>query len=93
MGNAPDGFQLVQLGICLAQITGLDHLVQYHVAPLTATFRFPHRIEIRQVFAHADKRRRLTYRKVLRFFVEVCAGCRLDAHGIMQEVEIVGGTW
>ena len=85
----PDGLQLVQLGVCFAQISGFDHLVQYHVAPLTATLRFPHRIEIRRVFTHSYKRRRFANREVLRFFVEVCAGCRLDAHGIMQEIEVI----
>ena len=73
----------------VGQISCLDHLRQYHVTTLFATFGVSHRIEIRGVLAESDQGCRLRQRQVPWFFTEIGVAGRLDTHGIMQEVEVI----
>ena len=40
----------------LADVAGVEHLAQHHIAALLTTLRIAHRIKVRRILAHADER-------------------------------------
>ena len=77
------------LGVGLAQETGLDHLVKHHIASLAGALAVAQRIVVRRVFAHAHQRGRFLQVELRGVFAEIDKCRRLDAHSVVQEVELV----
>ena len=78
------------LGILRAvHIACLHHLLQHHVSSFPAAVGIAHGVEERGVLAESDEGGCLAHRQVFGLFVEVSVGCGLDAHRIVQEVEVV----
>ncbi len=83
------GFLLQALALVLLQISSLHHLPQHDVAALLCEFGMTHRVVVRRVLAHAHQHGALVDGQVLGLLAEICLCCRLEAHGIVQEVEVV----
>ena len=67
----------------------LFHLLKHGVSASAGAFVVSHRIEIRRVLHHTDKGSRLLDAQVFRFFAEIDIGGTLDAHSVVEEVELV----
>ena len=72
-----------------AQIARLLHLREHHVSSVAGTLRIAHWVEERRVLAESDERSCLGEGQVFRLLIKIGVCRRLDAHGIVQEVEIV----
>ena len=78
------------LGVLRAvHITCLHHLLQHHVSSFPTAVGIAHGVEERGVLAESDEGGCLAHRQVFGLFVEVSVGSGLDAHRIVQEVEVV----
>ncbi|CAI8154585.1 MAG: Uncharacterised protein [Flavobacteriales bacterium UBA4585] len=62
---------------------------EHLVAALFGTFRVAFRIVEGGVFCHGNKHRSLLYGEVNRLLVEVDAGGRIDADGLVEKVQLV----
>ena len=80
---------LLGLVLRLRKVAGPQHLPQHHIPAFPAPFVFPHGIEIAGVLAHAHQRGRLAGVQVAWFLAEIGLGGRLDAHSVVEEVEMV----
>ena len=70
-------------------VAGVVHLPQHHVSALLATLFVAHGIIVRGVLTHAYEGGTFGKVQVLRLLAEISVGGRLDAHGVVQEVEVV----
>ena len=78
---------LVVFSFC--ELASLDHLGEHHVAALAATFGLTHGVEVGGVFAHAHEGGTFAEAEVFRSLAEVDVGGCFNAHGIVEEIEIV----
>ena len=77
------------LAFSLREIARLLHLREHDVATVATALGIAHRVEQRRVLAKTDERRRLLNVQFARLLIKIGVGSRLDAHGVMQEVEVV----
>ena len=75
--------------LLLSNVACLEHLVEHDVTALQRTLLKAYGVVERRVLTQTDKRSTLGERQVARLFREIDVGGSLDAHGVMEEVEII----
>ena len=82
-------FRTVFLEIGLSDVSCLHHLSQYNITPFKRTVGMADGIIVRRILAQTHENGSLRRSQVFRFLTEIGVGSRLDAHRIMQEIEVV----
>ena len=75
--------------LCRRDVAGVAHQAEHHVAPVAHALGLAYGIVERGILAHAHKHGRLGHAELLRRLVEIYLCRRLDANGVMEEVEVV----
>ena len=73
----------------LSDVAALEHLVEHHIAALAAALRHTDGIEQRGILAHAHQDSTFVHREIAGLLAEIGASGRLDAHGVVKEIEVV----
>ena len=78
-----------RVSLHLRQFAGLVELVEHDVATLQGALRVAHGVVVGGILGHSDEHGGLLHAEVSGLLIEVYLSGRLDAHGIVEEVELV----